>query len=144
MATIQRTITVTAQPAEIWALVRDFGAVGAWVPGVPPLELRGGASDAVGTQRVSGAGTDQEVVEQLVIQDETELRSEYTIASSPLPIRDYRAAISVVPSGSGNALVDWTATYEPLDDEIVATLDGAFGGAFQAGLDALGDRFGRA
>jgi hypothetical protein len=47
------TSTVVGAPVgEVWALLRDFAAIGSWHPALPPCEIEGGPADRVGCVRV--------------------------------------------------------------------------------------------
>jgi Polyketide cyclase / dehydrase and lipid transport len=45
------TSTVAGAPVgEVWALLRDFAAIGSWHPAVPACEIEGGPADRVGAR----------------------------------------------------------------------------------------------
>ena len=47
------TSTIVGAPAdEVWALLRDFGAIGDWHPALPPCRIEDGPADRVGCTRV--------------------------------------------------------------------------------------------
>jgi hypothetical protein len=47
------TSTVVGAPVgEVWALLRDFAAIGNWHPALPPCEIEDGPADRVGCVRV--------------------------------------------------------------------------------------------
>jgi hypothetical protein len=47
------TSTVVGAPVgEVWALLRDFAAIGSWHPALPPCEIEDGPADRVGCVRV--------------------------------------------------------------------------------------------
>jgi Polyketide cyclase / dehydrase and lipid transport len=47
------TSTVVGAPVgEVWALLRDFAAIGSWHPAPPPCEIEDGPADRVGCVRV--------------------------------------------------------------------------------------------
>ena len=57
--------------------------------------------------------------------------------NGPVPVANYYSVISVVPSGTGSAVV-WTSTFDPTGDGAEATVIGVY----EAGLGALAKRFG--
>ena len=67
------TSTVVSSPAgEVWALLRDFAAIGDWHPALPPARIEGGPADRVGAARVFRlAGGHREILVKLDDQDRT-------------------------------------------------------------------------
>lgn len=60
-----------------------------------------------------------------------------------LPIRDYVAALAVIPQESGSE-IRWSAIYES-EDDAVATVEQIFGdGVYVAGLKAVQEHFANA
>jgi hypothetical protein len=145
MTTIHRSVALVSAPDEVWRVVGDFGRIDAWHPDVSVPELRGPkAPDGAGTQRVFGAGTDAEFIEQLVDRDDERRRLVYTIPTTPFPISEHEATIVVRDGTDGGSVVDWEASFTPDTPDVVPMLDQQLGdGVFQPGLDALAERFGR-
>ena len=52
MPQIVTSIVVASPAGEVWALLRDFAAIGDWHPALPPCEIEGGPADRVGCVRV--------------------------------------------------------------------------------------------
>ena len=76
-----------------------------------------------------------EVYEKETAWNDASRTYSYSIESSPLPVANYTAAISVAPKSSGSAIV-WTAHFDAkgASDEKAAA---AIGGIFDAGLASL-------
>ena len=52
MPQITESTMVGAPANEVWALLRDFAAIGDWHPALPPAEIEDGPADRVGCVRV--------------------------------------------------------------------------------------------
>ena len=52
MPQITESTMVGAPAGEVWALLRDFAAIGDWHPALPPAEIEDGPADRVGSVRV--------------------------------------------------------------------------------------------
>ena len=90
--------TVVGGPAsEVWALLRDFGAIGDWHPALPPAEIENGPAHRVGCVRVYPlAGGHRET---LVALDDQNGRIAFTFAdhAAGLPVRSYTSTITARP-----------------------------------------------
>jgi hypothetical protein len=130
---VSRIIRLAAPAAEVWAAIGPFGALADWHPVVSVCELDEIEGD---TYRVLTTVDGGRLLEQLV--DEGPSHYTYRITESPLPVSDYRATLSVVPEPDGGCHVYWGSTFEPTAD----AADDVVGGIYEAGFEALRDRFG--
>jgi hypothetical protein len=48
MPSITESVVLTASPERVWALLRDFAAIGDWHPFLPPVRVEDGPADRVG------------------------------------------------------------------------------------------------
>lgn len=104
--------------AELWAIVKDFGAVG-WMQGVSKVEVEG---DGVGMIRYIHAAGGAPIPEKLTSLDEGARRLEYTILeNNPLPVSNYAAHVSVVDLGDGRSRLEWGCSADPQGDVDEAT-----------------------
>lgn len=109
---IEHRATTTADPATVYALLRD----GAGWPSRSPLETfeleRPGADEPEGLGAVrlfrSGRVTGRDEIVELV----ADRRFSYAHRSN-LPIRDYRADVDLEPTPDGTA-IRWVSTFDPL------------------------------
>ena len=137
------TSTVLGAPVgEVWALLRDFGAIGNWHPALPPAEIEDGPADRVGCVRVYPlAGGHRET---LVALDDQQLRIAFTFAdhAGGLPVRSYTSMITVRPvTVTGYAYVEWSSRFdcdEADEDKVTAQVRD---GIMVPGLRALEQRF---
>jgi uncharacterized protein YndB with AHSA1/START domain len=106
---IEHTVTTTADPAAVYALLLDGSSWPSWSP-IDSVELEGdGADGHVGTVRVlrSGKVTGRDTIAELV----PDRRFAYTHESS-LPVKDYRGEIDLQPADGGTS-IRWVSTFRP-------------------------------
>jgi hypothetical protein len=136
------TSTVVASPAEeVWALLRDFAAIGDWHPALPPCEIENGPADRVGCVRVFPlAGGHRET---LISLDDRQRTIALAFGDNAgLPIRSYTSTMAVRPvTLSNQAYVEWSSRFDcdeaDEDKAIAAVRDGVL----VPGLQALERRF---
>jgi len=115
-------------PADkVYAAVADFGSVG-WMNGVAKVEIEG---DGVGMVRNIFVSPDAAPVrEQMTARDDDAMRIGYVITEgNPLPVDNYSATVTVVPTGSG-CRVEWAGSFEAkgIDDATAkASVEGMYG-----------------
>ena len=100
--------------AALWDLLGDFGDMGKW-SGRPPEDCVQ-QGDGIGCLRTLNLGDGRKVVDRLEAQGE--LFYTYSIVTSPLPFKSYRATMSVAPIDDTCSTLTWTSTFEPegMDD----------------------------
>ncbi len=108
---IEHTATTTADPATVYALLRNGATWPVWGP-LDSFELeRPGEQEPEGLGAVrivrSGRVTGRDTIAELV-QDR---RLSYTHVSS-LPIKNYRADIDLTPAGGGTE-IRWVSEFDP-------------------------------
>ncbi|MGF1597661.1 MAG: SRPBCC family protein [Acidimicrobiales bacterium] len=100
--------TIDAPIAEVWKVAADFGGIDRIMPGIESCETEGEGIGMLRTIPMGGGA----VVERLEELDESAHRMAYSIVSSPLPFKDYYAAITLTDQGEATAIA-WTGTFEP-------------------------------
>ncbi len=108
---IEQHATTTADPATVFALLRDGAGWPAWTP-IETAELeRPGAEEPEGIGAVrrfdSGRVTGHDEIVELV----PNRRFAYAHTSN-LPIRNYRGEIDLEPTAEGTA-IRWVSTFDP-------------------------------
>jgi hypothetical protein len=108
---IEHTATTTADPATVYALLREGATWPVWGP-LDSFELERpgeGEPEGLGAVRIfrSGRVTGRDTVAEL-IQDR---RFSYTHVSN-LPIKNYRADVDLTPAGDGTA-IRWVSAFDP-------------------------------
>jgi hypothetical protein len=108
---IEQHATTTADPATVYALLRDGAGWPAWTP-IESAEIeRPGAEEPEGVGAVrlyrSGRVTGHDEIVELV----PNRRFAYAHTSN-LPVRNYRGEIDLEPTPEGTA-IRWVSTFEP-------------------------------
>lgn len=108
MASIHRDIPIDAGPADVWAAVRDFGAVHRRL-------APGFALDAHldGEARIVTFTNGTVARELLVDCDDTRQRLVYAVISER--VKHYNASVQVTSDGAARARLIWTADLLPND-----------------------------
>lgn len=137
------TSTVVASPVgEVWALLRDFAAIGDWHPALPPCEIQEGPADRVGCVRVFPlAGGHRETLTGL---DDQQRIIAFTFGDNAgLPVRSYLSMITAQPVTLGDhTYIEWSSRFdcdEADEDKVTAAVRD---GVLVPGLKALEQRFG--
>jgi hypothetical protein len=129
MASIHKDIPIDAQPADVWAAVRDFGAVHQRLaPGfVIDARLDGDA-------RIVTFANGNVAREQLVDCDEARRRLVYAIANER--VSHYSASVQVVADGEAGTRLIWIV--DVLPHEIAPYIDAQMDQAALAMQKTLG------
>jgi hypothetical protein len=117
MASIHTEFLITARPEEIWAALRDFGALHhRLAPGfVTDTRLEGDT-------RIVTFFSGTEAREQLIDIDDQARRLVYSIVESPLGLTHHNASAQVFSAGEGRSRFVWVADLLP--DELGPTVSG--------------------
>jgi Polyketide cyclase / dehydrase and lipid transport len=135
---------LNASADEVWAAIRDFGALSGWHPGVTESRIEEGhAPDRVGCIRHLTLGDGAVIRERLLHLSDVERSYSYNFETTPFAVQNYHATIRVTPvTDGGRSFVEWWTTFDcppERTEEWVKTFAGA---VFKSGLDALKKRFG--
>lgn len=100
VAVITRTRTIAAEPAAVWDVLADFGALSTWVPDVDHSCLLAPGPDgaAVGTSRRVQMGRDTLV--ETIIEFDPQAALAYRIEGVPGPLRDMSNRWTLRPRGA--------------------------------------------
>ncbi|MCP1214418.1 SRPBCC family protein [Acetobacter okinawensis] len=98
----------------VWGLIRDFGTLGNWLPGVKTCVIEGDdAGDRVGAIRRLEMGDVGVIREQLLALSDVDHAMMFSIIESALPIRNYRSTISLLPITNGDhTFIQWRGQFE--------------------------------
>ncbi len=140
---VEKEIVIKADPAKVWAIVKDFGGLHKWLPPVESTKLETKDGNTFRLLTLKGGGT---ILERLKSSDDADMKLKYEIIEGVLPVGDYNAVITVKPGpGAGESTVVWMARFyrvyrlnppipEGQDDESAIK---AVTGVFDAGLPGL-------
>ncbi|MDP1766836.1 MAG: SRPBCC family protein [Methylotenera sp.] len=140
---VEKTITIKADPAKVWAIVKDFGGIHNWHPGVASTKVEKKGDETFRTLTFKDGGN---VYEKLRSIDDASMKIKYEIISGTLPLTDYNASMTVEKGDKpGESKVVWVGRFYRLyklnppipagqDDE---TAVNAITGIFDSGLANL-------
>jgi carbon monoxide dehydrogenase subunit G len=107
MADGKAEVSIDRSPDEVWKLLREFGGLDDWMPGIESCVVDGD----VRTLQTMGI----EIKEQLRSLDDDQRRISYSVVESPMGnLESHLATISVDPEGSGSH-VTWAVEVVPDD-----------------------------
>ena len=121
---------------QVWDLIGRFNALPDWHPNVEKSELK--EAGQVRKLSLAGGGT---IIEKLEKVDAHTRTYSYTIEDSPLPVKNYRAELTVHEEKDGCS-VEWTSEYEAPglgEADAMKTLQDFY----QQGFDNLKKMFGQ-
>ena len=104
MATETARIDIAKPPAEVWALIGEFGGLDTWMAGVDACAVEGDV------RTISTMG--MTITERLVGRDADARTITYSIFGEGAPVASHEATISVLDAG-GASEVTWDVTVEP-------------------------------
>lgn len=136
---VEEKIEIKAEPAKVWAMVKDFGGIKAWHPSVEAVE----AKDAERKLKVKGGA---ELEESRDESDDASMTLGYRLSNEgtdAFPTSSYSATI-VVKAGGGGSEVTWQGrgyrldtSNEPPEGKDDASAVKALSDFFKAGLEGL-------
>lgn len=147
------TAEVAAAPEEVWAAIGNFDDM-SWHPAV--FATAGDGGNAIDANRVLTLGQEggPTLNEQLYKYDAAKMTYSYRITVDNvevLPVTNYSSHLTVKPRTGGGSVIEWRGAFyrgypnnDPppeLNDEAAVA---AVSAVYQAGLDALVERFGAA
>jgi carbon monoxide dehydrogenase subunit G len=107
MAEGKAEVSIDRSPDEVWKLVREFGGLDEWMPGVESCIVEGDVR-TIGMMGI-------EVKEKLRSVDEAARRISYSVVESPMGnLESHLATIAVDPEGIGSH-VTWSVDVVPDD-----------------------------
>jgi len=144
MPRISVSSVVNAPAEKVWAVIRRFDAVADWLPFVKSSPIEdGGDSTRVGCIRVLTQTDGEMFREVLVALSDAERFYSYTFVSSPVPVRNHRTTLRVLPITDGNrSYVEWSSRFE-IDPKYEAQLVDLMNQNFLAGLRNLAEKCSR-
>ncbi|MDX1540378.1 MAG: SRPBCC family protein [Geminicoccaceae bacterium] len=135
---VRRSVEVAAPPAEVWELIGDVCSIADWHPVIASCIRE---EDDRALYRILQTEDGSTLHEQIMQVDDDARFYKYSILEGPLPVRGYVSTLSVGPGADDDgSLVIWQSDFSSLGmtDEEAA---GIIAGIYDAGLEALADRF---
>lgn len=144
MPTVHASRIIQAPIADVWAVIRDFGAHGRWIEHHPQIALAGGDGLTIGVKRRVTYADGSFFDEVLTGIDDRRWFQEYDVVGElPLPVYNVSGAMQLHPVIADDAtLVVRRLTYDtPLaEDEAHAFADTRYA-LLAASLDLLASLF---
>lgn len=144
---VTESVTVKAAPEEVWAKVKDYGALEKWHPAIEKTVAdKGNAVGSTRTLTLKGGGT---VVEELESYSDADRKLSYRMKDpGPVPVANYSSTISVKPGDGGGSVVEWRGAFyrkymnnDPPPEQNDEAAVKAITGIYQAGLANLKSMF---
>ena len=127
MAQGKAEVSINRSPDEVWKVIREFGTLDEWMPGIDKCTLNGD----VRTIEMMGIS----VKEQLRSSDDAARTVSYSVIESPMGnLESHTATITVEAEGTGSHLT-WSVDVTP--DELL----GLFVPIYEGSCTALKDKF---
>jgi hypothetical protein len=144
MARVYVSSVINAPAAKVWARIRDFNALPAWVPAVAESRIENGEpSDKVGCIRAFSLRNGDRLREQLLGLSDFDMFCTYSILDSPMPLANYVATFRLTPiTDQDRTFIEWSAEFDCAADKEQELVAGIGGGVFQGGFDTLKRAFG--
>jgi hypothetical protein len=106
---VDQSITIKADPAKVWAIIKDFGNIHQWHPAVVSTKLETKGEDTYRTLTFKDGGY---VYEKLRSADDASMRLRYEIVKGTLPMTDYNAMMTVTKGEkAGETVVNWVGRF---------------------------------
>jgi mxaD protein len=112
---VKESIEINAPADKVWALIGNYGDLGAWHPAFAKTEITGGKNNEVGATRVLTIKDGGTVNETLTAYDAAGMTMKYEITESVLPLREYSATLKVDAAGDGKCAVTWRSMFKRKD-----------------------------
>ncbi|MCX7627266.1 MAG: SRPBCC family protein [Methylophilaceae bacterium] len=111
---VKESIEINAPADKVWAIVGNFGDMGAWHPAIAKTEITSGKSTEAGATRVLTLKDGGTVHETLTAYDAAAMTMKYDITESVLPVREYSATLKVDAAGD-KSIVTWRSMFKRKD-----------------------------
>ena len=121
MASGSTETDIARDPAAVWAIVREFGGLDTWMPGIDACEIEGD-DRVLSTMGIS-------IRERLVARDDDKRVITYAIVESPMNLEHHEATIRV-DDGDGGSHVTYDVSVVP--DQLLDMLVQTYGQALAA------------
>jgi len=106
---VEKTVTIKAEPAKVWAIIKDFGGINKWHPGVATSKIEKKGGDTYRHLTLKDGNT---ITEKLRSADDSDMQLKYEIDETTLPFTDYYSIMKVKPGpGAGETTVTWIGRF---------------------------------
>jgi mxaD protein len=144
MLVVTEIIEISAQPDEVWRVLKRFDGLKDWHPAFSASPIISGKDGQVGAIRRLTVKDGPSFTEELLALDEQNRSFTYNVIESPLPITDYLSSVGVKANAAGGTTVVWVGQFRrknaldnPPEGESDAGAVAFITGAYRAGLTNL-------
>lgn len=148
---VVKEVVIKAEPAKVWAVIKDFGGIHKWHPAVASTKLEDRKDAESGNMLVHRLLTLKDggsVLEKLREVNDADMKLDYKLvdgAESTIPVSNYRAVMQVKPGpATGESTLVWTGRFynkansmEARPGEDNPTANAAINGIYDAGMAGL-------
>lgn len=145
---VVKEVVIRAEPAKVWAAVKEFGSMHKWHPAVASTtveERKDTESEAVLLHRTLILKDGGKVIEKLREVNDADMKIDYKMVEGTIPVSNYRAVMQVKAGpGAGEATLVWTGRFynkansmEAKPGEDNPTANAAINGIYDAGLAGI-------
>ena len=144
MIRVMASSVIDAPVETVWPLLRDFGAISRWLPGVSASVLDDGADpDKVGATRRLTFQDGSQMRERLLALSDADTAVTFAIIESELPIANYVSTIQLQRVTDGErSYITWSGEFDTPADRAADMARRMREDIYQPGFDALKRRFG--
>lgn len=145
---VVKEVVIKAEPARVWAAIKDFGGIGKWHAAVADIKVearKDAESDATLTHRTITFKDGLGIVEKMREASDADMKLDYKMVEGTIPVSNYRAVMQVKAGpGAGESTLTWTGRFynkansmEAKPGEDNPTAVAAINGIYDAGLAGL-------
>ena len=136
-AEVTQTVTTSAPPAKVWALIGNFDGIANWLPGAASSPAdHGNALNSVRVITLKAPGNPT-VTEKLTGRQGHSYRYEILqVDPKVLPVTNYVSTIWVTHEGAGST-IHWHSDFQPAGGTDDAGAEKAVTALYQAGLNNI-------
>lgn len=145
---VVKETVIKAEPAKVWAVLKDFGGIHKWHPAVADTKMeqrKDADSDAMLPHRILTLKDGGSIVEKLREASDADMKLDYKMVEGTIPVSNYRAVMQVKAGpGAGESTLTWTGRFynkansmEAKPGEDNPTAVAAINGIYDAGLAGL-------
>ncbi len=112
---VVKEVVIKAEPAKVWAALKDFGGIHKWHPALADTRLeqrKDTESDATLTHRILTLKDGGSIVEKLREANDADMKLDYKMVEGTIPVSNYRAVMQVKAGpGAGESTLTWTGRF---------------------------------
>ncbi|MDX1914722.1 MAG: SRPBCC family protein [Methylophilus sp.] len=111
---VEKTIVIKAEPAKVWAIIKDFGNMQNWHPAIASdkLEQKADENGEMATFRTLTLKDGGVINEKLRGADDASMKIKYEIVGGVAPVADYNSFMQVAAGpGAGESTVTWVGRF---------------------------------